>query len=135
VEGNFNKPTLTFKSVPDDITWATYMNQKPLGYNTTYIVEDKNNTKQWCRISTYGGKLAENVTQAVCRDILAEAIVRVEKTNFPVVGHVHDEILVEGYFNEEDRMAFETLMCQSPDWAKGFPISAGCWLSRRYRKE
>jgi DNA polymerase len=132
----FGGDILTIKSVPDQLVWATYTGQKERGeQNTTYIVDDPSNTKQWCRISTYGGKLSENITQAICRDILADAIRRVEAAGFPVVVHVHDEIIVEGDFDEEDRMAFEILMCEVPDWAKDFPISAGCWKAPRYRKE
>jgi DNA polymerase len=127
---------LTFKSVPDAVVWAAYTGQKERGEtNTTYIVDDPSNTKQWCRISTYGGKLSENITQAICRDLLADAIRRVESAGFPVVVHVHDEIIVEGVFDAEDRMAFEILMTEVPDWAVDFPISAGCWLSPRYIKE
>jgi DNA polymerase len=131
------RQVLTFKGVPDAVVWATYTGQKERGEtNTTYIVDDPKNTKQWCRISTYGGKLSENITQAICRDLLADAIRRVESAGFKVVAHVHDEIIVEGEnFDEEDRMAFEILMCEVPDWAKDFPISAGCWMAPRYRKE
>ena len=132
----YDRKVLTIKSVPDQIVWATYTGQKERGEaNTTYIVDDPGNTKQWSRISTYGGKLSENITQAICRDLLADAIRRVEKAGFQVVAHVHDEIIVEGVYDAEDRMAFEILMCTVPDWAKDFPISAGCWLSPRYRKE
>jgi DNA polymerase len=133
----YARPTLTFKGAPDAVVWATYTGQKERGdVNTTYIVDDPRNTKQWCRISTYGGKLSENITQALCRDLLADAIRRVEAAGFKVVAHVHDEIIVEGEnFDEEDRMAFEMLMCEVPEWAKDFPISAGCWMAPRYRKE
>jgi DNA polymerase len=127
---------LTFKGVPDAVVWATYTGQKERGErNTTYIVDDPSNTRQWCRISTYGGKLSENITQAICRDLLADAIRRVESAGFHVVVHVHDEIIVEGDFDAEDRMAFEILMTEVPEWAVDFPISAGCWLSPRYIKE
>jgi DNA polymerase len=132
----FHRDVLTIKSAPDALVWATYTGQKERGEpNTTYIVDDPSNTKQWSRISTYGGKLSENITQAICRDLLADAVIRVERAGFPVVAHVHDEIIVEGDFDAEDRMAFEILMCEVPEWAVDFPISAGCWLAPRYRKE
>jgi DNA polymerase bacteriophage-type len=137
IDGPFGvREVLTFKGVPDALVWATYTGQKERGErNSTYIVDDPANTKQWCRLSTYGGKLSENITQAICRDLLADAIIRVEKCGFHVVAHVHDEIIVEGDFDEEDRMAFEILMCEKPEWAVDFPMSAGCWLAPRYRKE
>ena len=126
---------LSIKGVPDQLVWATYTGQKERGEpNSTYIVDDPANSREWCRIATYGGKLAENVTQAICRDILAEAIVRVEAAGFPVVLHVHDEVVCEGTFTEKDRLRFQDLMTEIPAWATGFPISAGCWLSPRYIK-
>jgi DNA polymerase len=126
---------LTFKSVPDATVWAIFLSQKEKGEsNTTYIVDEPSNTREWCRIATYGGKLSENITQAICRDLLAEAMLRVEAAGYPIVLHVHDEIVVEGVFTEQDRAKFEALMCQVPAWAAGFPVKAGCWLSERYIK-
>lgn len=134
-DGDFG-PFLSLKGVPDATVWAIYTGQKERGEpNTTYIVDDPANSKRWCRIATYGGKLAENITQAICRDILADAMLRVEAAGFPVVVHVHDEIVAEGKFTEQDRVRFEKLMTEVPVWAKDFPISAGCWLSPRYIKE
>jgi len=127
---------LTFKSVPDATVWATFVGQKERGEtNTTYVVDEPGNSRKWARISTYGGKLSENITQAICRDLLADAMLRVESQGFNVVLHVHDEIVAEGDFTEADRQRFQALMCQVPLWAAGFPIAAGCWLSERYVKE
>jgi DNA polymerase len=128
-------PQLSFKSVPDAVVWARFVSEKEQGKpNTTYIVDEPGNAREWCRISTYGGKLSENITQAICRDLLAEAMLRVEAAEFEIVLHVHDEVIVEGVFNEKSREHFERLMCQVPVWAAGFPIKAGCWLSERYIK-
>lgn len=131
---------LTFKSVPDATVWAIYSNWLQFGKaagqpNTTYIVDEPGNSREWCRISTYGGKLAENITQAICRDLLADAMLRLEPAGFPICLHVHDELVSEGRYTEADRVRFEEIMCQVPDWARDFPVSAGCWLSERYIKE
>ena len=127
---------LTYKSVPDAQVWARFVSEKEQGKpNTTYVVDEPGNSREWCRISTYGGKLSENITQAICRDLLAEAMLRVEAAGYQIVLHVHDEIIVEGVFTEQDRAKFEAAMCQVPAWAAGFPIKAGCWLAERYRKE
>ncbi len=129
-------PKLTFKSVPDATKWSIFVAQKQRGeQNTTNIIDEPGNAREWCRIATYGGSLAENVTQAICRDLLADAMLRVEEAGFQIVLHVHDEIIAEGVFTEADRQRFEALMCQVPDWAHGFPVKAGCWLAERYRKE
>ena len=84
------------------------------------------------RIQTYGGRLAENATQAVARDIMAEALVRLDERGYKVVGHVHDEILVEGRHDVEEIAA---IMCEIPDWAKGLPVDGEGFNCNRYRKD
>ena len=92
-------------------------------------------TRKWQETHTYGGKLAENVTQAVSRDILADAMLRVEKHGFPIVMHVHDEIVVEvEEFRRWDLSLFEAHVMQVPSWAAGLPIAVEGWRGRRYRK-
>jgi len=92
-------------------------------------------TRQWQKIYTYGGKLAENVTQALCRDMLAFALVNVERSGWPIVLHVHDEIVTD-VPNEPQYSAaeLERLMCVPPDWAEGFPLAAEGQELSRYAK-
>jgi DNA polymerase len=92
-------------------------------------------TRQWQKIYTYGGKLAENVTQALCRDMLAFALVGVERAGWPIVLHVHDEIVTD-VPNEPQYSAaeLERLMCELPDWAEGFPLAAEGQELFRYAK-
>lgn len=83
------------------------------------------------RVDTYGGRLVENITQAVARDVLAEAIVRLDDNGYRVVGHVHDEILVEGAYQVP---SIARLMSVSPEWADGLPLNGEGYNCRRYRK-
>lgn len=83
------------------------------------------------QIETYGGRLSENATQAVARDVLAEAIVRLQDSGYVVVAHVHDEIIVEGAHEPQE---IQRIVCESPTWARGLPITATGEVQQRYRK-
>jgi DNA polymerase len=82
------------------------------------------------RIGTYGGRLVENATQAIARDVLAEALVRLDEAGYPVVGHVHDEVIVEGDTLDE----VTRLMVQTPTWGRGLPLDGEGFVCDRYRK-
>ena len=91
-------------------------------------------TRKWERQSTYGGSLVENQTQAVARDIMAEAMLRVEATGvYQPILTVHDEIIAEGPL-AGDVHEFEQLLTTLPTWAKGCPIGAEGWKGPRYHK-
>jgi DNA polymerase len=95
----------------------------------------KSKTKgKWTRLSTYGGYWAENVTQAVARDILVEGMFRMEAKNYPIVLHVHDENVAEVAKEYGDIKEVEHLMSIVPPWAQGLPISAKGFRGTRYRK-
>src|SRR5690606_32331347 len=82
------------------------------------------------RIGTYGGRLVENATQAIARDVLAEALVRLDQAGYPVVGHVHDEVIVES----EDLDEITRIMTETPRWGRGLPLDAEGFVCDRYRK-
>ena len=91
-------------------------------------------TNKWIETHTYGGKLSENVTQAICRDLLAASIERVEKAGFPVVLHVHDEVVSELPKDKGDFEEFKQLCAATPPWAAGLPVTTEGWRGIRYRK-
>jgi DNA polymerase len=82
------------------------------------------------RIGTYGGRLVENATQAVARDVLAEALVRLYEAGFKVSGHVHDEVIVETTLLDE----VTKIVTAAPTWATGLPIDGEGFVAERYRK-
>lgn len=92
-------------------------------------------TRQWGFQYTYSGKLVENCTQALCRDLLANALLNVEANGYPIVLHVHDEVICEVPDTPEYNVAeLERLMCELPEWAEGFPLVAEGAEMKRYAK-
>lgn len=93
-------------------------------------------THKWSRQSTYGGKLVENVVQALCRDLMDEAMRRIDALGGPyeVLLTVHDEVLAEVDEGAGCLREFENVMAQVPAWAKGMPVAAEGWRGRRYHK-
>lgn len=93
-------------------------------------------TRKWGLVDTYGGKLAENVTQAASRDVLSSAMIRLSKLGFEIVMHVHDEVVAEIYEGSAASAfpKFTACMATVPGWAEGLPIAVSGWHGRRYRK-
>lgn len=92
-------------------------------------------TKRWKREHTYGGKLVENITQAVARDIMAAAMFRAEKKGYRIAFSVHDEIVSEVPENTGSISEFEQILCTLPLWATDCPITAKGFITTRYRKD
>ena len=84
---------------------------------------------------TFGGKLAENATQAIARDILAHALLTLEKNGYPVIFHVHDEAVIEMPIGQGSLEEACRLMAIAPDWAKELPLRADGYECAYYRKE
>lgn len=88
-------------------------------------------------IDTYGGRLVENVTQAVARDLLADAMARLNHAGYEIVAHVHDEVVIEvPREGARERLdCIDEIMGEAPAWARGLPLSAEGYLCASYRKE
>lgn len=92
-------------------------------------------TKQWSVQTTYGGKLCENITQASARDVLRDALIRLDDLDWAVFMHVHDEALAEIDDDGADyREDLEKIMCNIKPWCRDLPIAAEAWQGKRYRK-
>ncbi len=92
-------------------------------------------TKQWTPLETYGGKLVENVIQSIARDCLATAIENLEKAGFPIVFHIHDEVVIDCPANKADLDAVVKIMAQPIPWAPDLPMNADGWVGDFFRKD
>lgn len=92
-------------------------------------------SRKWARLSTYGGKLAENCTQAFARDVLAYSMPLIEAAGYKLVLSVHDELITE--VPDDPRYSADhlaALMATVPPWASGLPLAAEGFEAYRYRK-
>ena len=86
-------------------------------------------THKWCQLHTYGGKLAENVTQGVAYDLIAYGMSLLDLEQYKLVMSIHDETISEdeaGFGSLDD---FELLLCTLPKWAKGLPVTSEGWVA------
>lgn len=115
----------------------TYMNQ---GLTPIQIAEAKRNgwesSAQWGRVETYGGKLTENIVQSVARDCLAEKMKLLESMGYPIVFHVHDEMILDVPREDKEAAALvDRIMGEPIDWAPGLPLKGGTYECDFYRKD
>lgn len=107
-------------------------------YSLTYMTWNTNakfGPRGWVRMETYAGRLFENVVQATARDVMAHAVVKLERAGYPVVLRVHDEVASEVPIGFGSLAEFEQILTDLPDWAKGWPIRAAGWEGDRYHKD
>lgn len=102
-------------------------------YNLFYYGVDQ--AHKWGPVETYGGKLVENITQAVARDCLAEILDRLERAGYDTVFHIHDEVVIEISKDQADLEDVCRIMSTPIDWAPGLPLNADGWIGQYFRKE
>ena len=95
-------------------------------------------TKRWERVETYGGKLVENIVQAIARDCLAIAIENLEAQGLHVVFHIHDEVVIDTpAWADEDTMldTVTKIMTKPIPWAQALPLNADGWVDKYFKKD
>lgn len=90
--------------------------------------------KHWMRIESYGPKITENLTQAFCRDLLAEAMERLTTAGYQIVMHIHDEVVIEAPMDARLDDACR-IMSETPDWAPGLKLNAAGYECMFYQKD
>lgn len=108
--------------------------QNDFGKQALHYMGPDQKTGKWTKISTYGGKLVENVVQAIARDCLAESLLRADQVGYETVLHVHDELGVESDKEEELDHVLD-LMAQPIEWAPGLPLKAAGFKTQFYMKD
>ena len=88
---------------------------------------------KWNKIESYGGKFVENIVQAIARDILAEAMMRIENEGFNIVMHIHDEVVIESDSSSIEEI--NEIMSIVPSWAPGLILDADGFESEFYKKD
>lgn len=102
-------------------------------YGDKISYEGQGDKAYFTKQETYGGKLVENIVQATARDILAEALLRIEEAGHDVVFHVHDEAIIEGSGMTIEEV--NNLMAQAPEWAEGLPLNSEGYVTKYYMKD
>lgn len=91
--------------------------------------------RKWTRIESYGAKFCENIVQATARDVLAEAMLRLEKKGFDIVCHIHDEVVLEVPEGASSVEEVNEIMAVCPDWCEGLPLKSAGFESPFYKKD
>lgn len=91
-------------------------------------------SKRWERIESYGPKIVENLIQAFCRDLLAEAMQRLSDAGYKIVMHVHDEVVLETPLDADVETACQ-IMSETPSWAQGLVLNAAGYECAFYQKD
>lgn len=104
-------------------------------YGQKIVYEGQGDKVAFTKLDTYGGKLVENIVQATARDLLGEALLRLDAAGFNVVAHVHDEVIAEQPKDGASVDAMSAVLCQVPEWAEGLPLNSAGFQTDWYMKE
>lgn|GEM_PF-60065 len=115
--------------------WQPTIGENKFGSGSIHYWGMNQTTKQWCDQETYGGKLVENIIQAIARDCLAYSMLSLSKAGYEIVFHVHDECIIEKEEDKADIKEVCEIMGQSIPWAKGLPLRADGYETKYYKKD
>jgi hypothetical protein len=129
----------------DGTLWLTLPSGRSIAYPEARLVDGKyedsvdiafkdNAHGKWKEITEWCGTFVKNAVQATARDLLAAALIRLEAANFPIIAHVHDEVVSEIPEGEDRTAEFVKIMTIVPAWAEGLPIAGKPWCGRRFIK-
>src|SRR5690606_25225294 len=103
-------------------------------FGTDVVTYEGYEQGRWSRLKTYGGKITENLTQAVARDCLAEAILRLDAAGYDIAFHVHDEVVIDAH-PDTDPEAVAAIMSAPIEWAPDLPLAADAFVCDYYQKD
>ena len=129
--------------VVDDIMFITLPSGRRIAYQHPTIDDEDSITymgvnqtsRKWSTIGTWGGKLVENIVQAIARDCLAVAMTRLDAAGYKIVMHIHDEMVADMPEDEGSLAEVEKIMSQPIDWAPGLILNAEGWEDRYFKKD
>ena len=126
---------ILFMTLPSGRSLA-YVQPRFDGRELTYMGMNQT-TRKWERTKTWGGKLTENLIQAIARDCLAVSMTKIQQSGYHIVMHVHDEVIVEVPSEDAEGHLerIEELMGEPIDWAPGLILTADGFTSEYYRKD
>lgn len=112
-----------------------YLAPNAWGNESLHYAGMNQTTKKWCELETYGGKLVENIVQAIARDCLAEAMDRLHKNGYKIVMHIHDEVVIDCPEDSADLERACKIMCEPAEWAEGLQLNAAGFIGDYYMKD
>lgn len=127
----------------EEMMWFILPSGRRLCYYSPYIYLDKDlmywgvdaTTHKWGPITTYGGKITENIVQAIARDCLAETLLKLDKAGYRCVFHVHDEVVLEMPYGQGSLEEVLAIMAESPKWAPALPLKGDGYETEFYMKD